>query len=118
MNHLIRNLLSLVLDTSSNGTPGKGCSKHFFIDPDNHCIGKRPVTFSYTVGLPNGHTMSAMHIPLLATNRLPPSLSTLACRAYVFSAMTNHPLLSIGQFSNNGYDSTFTSRTVVMSKDG
>jgi hypothetical protein len=32
--------------------------------------------------------------------------------------MTNNPMLSIGQFCDDGYDATFTSDAVLLSKQG
>jgi hypothetical protein len=81
-------------------------------------VDKRPVTSSYTVGLPNGNTMAATHTALLPDNGVLPPLSTLARRAHVFPSMTNNPLLSIGQFCDNGYNATFTSDDVLLSKQG
>jgi hypothetical protein len=111
------NIFSLVSDNTSNGIPDTGCSKHF-IGPDTPCTDKRPVQSRYTVGLPNGNTMSATHTALLPDTGLLPPLSTLARRAHVFDTMTNHPLLSIGQFCDDGYHATFTSDAVQLSKNG
>jgi hypothetical protein len=76
------------------------------------------VTSSYTVGLPNGNTMAATHTALLPINGILPPLSTLARRAHVFPSITNNPLLSIGQFCDDGYDATFTADAVLLSKQG
>ena len=62
--------------------------------------------------------MAATHTALLPNNGLLPPLSAVARRAHVFPTMSNHPLLSIGQFCDDGYDATFTSDAVLLSKDG
>ncbi len=62
--------------------------------------------------------MDATHTALLPGDGILPPLSLLARRAHVFPSMTNNPLLSIGQFCDDGYDATFTSDAVLLSKQG
>ena len=62
--------------------------------------------------------MAATHTALLPDDGVLPPLSTLARRAHVFPSMTNNPLLSIGQFCDDGYNATFTSDAVLLSKQG
>jgi hypothetical protein len=62
--------------------------------------------------------MDATHTALLPDDGILPPLSLLARRAHVFPSMTNNPLLSIGQFCDDGYDATFTSDAVLLSKQG
>jgi hypothetical protein len=62
--------------------------------------------------------MAATHTALLPNDGVLPPLSTLARCAHVFPSMTNNPLLSIGQFCDDGYNATFTSDAVLLSKQG
>jgi hypothetical protein len=62
--------------------------------------------------------MAATHTAQLPDDVIIPPLSVLARCAHVFPSMTNNPLLSIGQFCDNGYDATFTSDAVLLSKQG
>ncbi len=62
--------------------------------------------------------MDATHTALLPDDGILPPLSLLARRAHVFPSMTNNPLLSIGQFCDDGYNATFTSDAVLLSKEG
>jgi hypothetical protein len=62
--------------------------------------------------------MAATHTALLPDDGILPPLSILARRAHVFPSMTNNPLLSINQFCDDGYDATFTSDAVLLSKQG
>ena len=62
--------------------------------------------------------MSATHTALLPNDSILPPLSDTARLAHVFPNITNHPLLSIGQFCDDGYTATFTATTVQLSKDG
>jgi hypothetical protein len=62
--------------------------------------------------------MAATHTALLPDDGVLPPLSTIARRAHVFPSMTNNPLLSIGQFCDDGYNATFTSDAVLLSKEG
>jgi hypothetical protein len=116
-NLLVCNLLLLVPALDAKGIPNTGCSKHF-IGHQTPCVNKKPVTSDYIIGLPNGATMAAIHTALLPDDGILPPLSALARRAHVFPTMTNNPLLSIGQFCDDGYDATFTSDAVLLSKQG
>jgi hypothetical protein len=62
--------------------------------------------------------MAATHTALLPDDGILPQLSLLASHAHVFPSMTNNPLLSIGQFCDDGYDAMFTSNAVLLSKQG
>ncbi len=63
--------------------------------------------------------MAATHTALLPDDGVLPPLSKLARRAHhVFPSMTNNPLLSIGQFCDDGYNATFTFDAVLLSKQG
>jgi hypothetical protein len=62
--------------------------------------------------------MAATHTALLPDNGILPRLSVLVCRAHVFPSMPNNPLLSMGQFCDDGYNTTFTSDAVLLSKQG
>jgi hypothetical protein len=61
--------------------------------------------------------MSVTHTALLPEDGILPPLSNIACHAHVFPNMTSNPLLSIGQFCDNGYAATFTANTVLLSKN-
>ena len=61
--------------------------------------------------------MSATHTALLPDNGILPPLSDSARRAHVFPTITTNPLLSIGQFCDDGYSATFTTASVLLSKD-
>lgn len=116
-NNLACNLLSLfVFGRSSDGIPRSGCSKHF-IGPNTPCIvNMRPVTSIYTVGLPNGHTMSVTHTALLPTDSLLPPLSTLACHARIFPQPS--PSLDCPNLQQWLQYNVHFQRCILLSKDG
>jgi hypothetical protein len=62
--------------------------------------------------------MAATHTALLPDNGILPPLSVSARRAHVFPGITKNPLLSIGQFCDDGYQAIFTADNVQLAKNG
>ena len=62
--------------------------------------------------------MNATHTANLPTDSGLPPLSDDGRKAHVFPGMTSHPLLSIGQFCDDGYEAVFTADKVFLHKHG
>jgi hypothetical protein len=63
-----------------------------------------------TVRLPNGATIESSHTAELDI----PQLNAAASKAHVFSGMSNHCLLSVGQLCDEGYIVTFKQASVTI----
>ena len=78
------------------------CDEKVLVPHDGKCV-----------RMTNGLTMEATYTPLLPLPQLPLS----ACKCDVFLEL-QQPLLSLGQFCNTVFTTTFNSETVQLTKDG
>jgi hypothetical protein len=86
-----------------------GCIGNFLL-VNAPCLNKVKYQTPITVRLPNGATMESSHTAELNI----PELNTAASIAHVFSGMSNHYLLSVGQLCNEGYIVTFKNASVTV----
>jgi hypothetical protein len=74
------------------------------------CLNKVKSQNQLTVRLPNGTTMESTHTASLYI----PELNRSALIAHIFPGMTNQSLLSVGQFCNESYSTTFRIDAVTI----
>jgi hypothetical protein len=86
-----------------------GCTGHFLL-VTAPCLKKIKSRNPLTVRLPNGATMESSHTADLDI----PELNAAASKAYVFSRMAHHSLLSVGLLCGKGYIVTFQRDTVTI----